>query len=93
MGGLKKTETERGGIDRYETPKDLSAWTGKREPEHAALLCLAHLAAIIDGRSQIVDAAAVPRPHCALLIAGGLAWHCLRAKNVDSMRDNKISNV
>ena len=35
MGGLKKTETERGGIDRYETPKDLA-----RGPERQTSPCL-----------------------------------------------------
>ena len=48
-GGLKKTETERGGIDRYETPKDLKRVDRRARQSYAALLCLAHLAAIIDG--------------------------------------------
>jgi len=45
------------------------------------------------GVSTGVVAGAAAGGGAALLIAGGLAWHCLRAKNVDSMRDNKISNV
>ena len=58
MGGLKKTETERGGIDRYETPEDLKRVDRRARQSYAALWCLAHLAAIIDAASRCAPSSA-----------------------------------